>query len=82
MNDTSKPTTDGKTDLLKHPDRALIKRVPKVLLHEHLDGGLRPATVLELAKEAGYEGLPHDDPAALGAWFHAGADRKSLPLYL
>ncbi len=82
MNDTSKPTTDGKTDLRKHPDRALIERVPKVLLHEHLDGGLRPDTVLELAKEAGYEGLPHDDPAALGAWFHAGADRKSLPLYL
>ncbi|MFT5288390.1 MAG: adenosine deaminase [Planctomycetota bacterium] len=82
MNDTSNPTTDGKTDLLKHPDRALIERAPKVLLHEHLDGGLRPGTVLELAKKAGYKGLPHDDPAALGAWFHAGADRKSLPLYL
>ncbi len=55
--------------------------MPKVLLHEHLDGGLRPATVVELAHANGYE-LPFSDPAELGAWFHAGADRKSLPLYL
>ena len=63
-------------------DRALVQRLPKVLLHEHLDGGLRPSTVLELASEVGYEGLPESDPTALGAWFHSGADRGSLPLYL
>ena len=64
------------------PTREEIRRAPKVLLHEHLDGGLRPETVLDLAREAGYDELPHDEPEALGAWFAAGADRKSLPLYL
>jgi adenosine deaminase len=39
-----------------------IRRAPKVLLHEHLDGGLRPETVLELAAESGYGGLPTKDP--------------------
>lgn len=59
-----------------------IRQAPKVLLHDHLDGGLRPATVIELARETGYKGLPTEDPAALGAWFRSGADRKSLELYL
>ena len=59
-----------------------IRTLPKVSLHDHLDGSLRPATVLELADRAGYEGLPESDPAALGQWFHRGADRGSLPLYL
>ena len=63
------------------PDRELIRRMPKVLLHEHLDGGLRPRTIIELAAEADYE-LPHADPEALGVWFHEGADQKSLPRYL
>ncbi len=63
-------------------DEKLIRRMPKVLLHEHLDGGLRPATVIELARDAGYGGLPTQDPADLAAWFRRGADRKSLPLYL
>lgn len=63
-------------------DRDLVRKVPKVLLHEHLDGGLRPATVLALAQEAGYDELPESDPEALGAWFFAGADRGSLPEYL
>ena len=43
-----------------------ILRVPKVLLHDHLDGGLRPATVAELADVTGYAGLPTTDPAELG----------------
>ncbi|MCH2104565.1 MAG: adenosine deaminase [Planctomycetes bacterium] len=60
----------------------LLKRAPKVLLHEHLDGGLRPETCLELADACGYEGLPSDDPTTLAESFAAGADRKSLPLYL
>ncbi len=59
-----------------------IRTAPKVLLHDHLDGGLRPRTVIELAEEYGYEGLPTTDVEELGAWFHAGADRKDLVLYL
>src|ERR687891_1840040 len=63
-------------------DLALIRRAPKVLLHDHLDGGLRPRTVLELASEIGYRELPTTDPDELGRWFTRGADRKSLELYL
>jgi adenosine deaminase len=63
-------------------DRSVITRAPKVLLHDHLDGGLRPATVIELARESGYEGLPTQDPDELARAFRAGADRKSLELYL
>jgi adenosine deaminase len=63
-------------------DLETIRRAPKVLLHDHLDGGLRPATVIELASEIGYAGLPTTDPAELAAWFTRGADRKSLELYL
>ena len=48
---------------------SLIRRAPKVLLHEHLDGGLRSATVIELAKEANFTGLPTSDPDELAAWF-------------
>jgi adenosine deaminase len=59
-----------------------IRRAPKVLLHDHLDGGLRPATVVDLAAETGYSGLPTTDAAELGRWFTRGADRKSLELYL
>jgi len=59
-----------------------IRRAPKVLLHDHLDGGLRPATIVELAREVGYRGLPTTDPDELAAWIRRGADRKSLELYL
>jgi adenosine deaminase len=59
-----------------------VRTVPKVLLHDHLDGGLRPATVLELAGQHGYRGLPADDPAALAAWFRSAADSGSLERYL
>jgi adenosine deaminase len=62
--------------------RDLVQRVPKVLLHDHLDGGLRPATVIELAAEIGYRELPTTDAAELGRWFTAGADRGSLEQYL
>ncbi len=63
-------------------EHEVIRRAPKVLLHDHLDGGLRPRTVLELAAEAGYRDLPTSDPDELAAWFTRGADRKSLELYL
>lgn len=62
--------------------RETIRSAPKVLLHDHLDGGLRPATVVELARETGYTGLPTEDPLELGRWFRSGADRGSLELYL
>jgi adenosine deaminase len=59
-----------------------IRRAPKALLHDHLDGGLRPATVVDLARETGYRGLPTEDVPELARWFTRGADRKSLELYL
>ena len=63
-------------------DRSVVLQAPKVLLHDHLDGGLRPSTVIELARETGYDGLPTQDPDALAEAFMAGANRKSLVLYL
>jgi adenosine deaminase len=59
-----------------------IRQAPKALLHDHLDGGLRPSTVVDLAAEFDYGGLPTTDPVELAAWFRRGADRKSLELYL
>ncbi len=59
-----------------------FRELPKVLLHEHLDGGLRPSTVIELARENGYRGLPTVDSAELAAWFHRGAQKGNLPEYL
>jgi adenosine deaminase len=59
-----------------------IRTLPKVLLHDHLDGGLRAQTVIELAKDAGYKKLPTKDAGELDAWFQRGAKRGSLPLYL
>jgi adenosine deaminase len=63
-------------------DNRLLRSLPKVLLHEHLDGVLRPQSVTELAKDAGYEGLPTADPEALAEWFHRGANQGSLAKYL
>jgi adenosine deaminase len=59
-----------------------LRAAPKVLLHDHLDGGLRPSTVVELARDQGYAGLPTSDPAELARWFHASAASGSLSLYL
>ena len=59
----------------------VVGRMPKVLLHEHLDGGPRPATLLEIAEQERIA-LPESDPVRLAAWFHRGAGRGSLPLYL
>jgi adenosine deaminase len=65
----SRPTTDE------------IRRAPKVVLHDHLDGGLRPATIVELSAAIGHD-LPEWDPAALSRWFTAAADSGSLERYL
>src|SRR5262245_34292428 len=59
-----------------------LKALPKVLLHDHLDGGLRPQTIVELARESGYQQLPAEEPDNLAEWFHTTASRGSLPLYL
>jgi len=59
-----------------------IRSAPKAVLHDHLDGGLRPATIVDLAREFGYRDLPTEDVDELAAWFRRGADRKSLELYL
>jgi hypothetical protein len=58
-----------------------VRRAPKVLLHDHLDGGLRPATIVELAAEVGHP-LPAPDAESLGRWFTTMADSGSLVKYL
>src|SRR5712671_5149975 len=63
-------------------DHDVLQSLPKVLLHEHLDGVLRPATIIELAKSARYRELPTEDPEDLARWFHQGANQGSLPKYL
>ena len=64
------------------PTLEQLRRAPKVLLHDHLDGGLRPATVIDLARESRYTGLPTTDEAELARWFTTGAARQDLVLYL
>ena len=59
-----------------------IRQLPKVLLHEHLDGGLRPQTVIDLAASCRYQGLPTSDPVELGQWFHRCANKGNLHEYL
>ena len=63
-------------------DRAALQSLPKVLLHEHLDGVLRPQTIIELAKSIDYDQLPTQNPEELARWFHQGANQGSLPKYL
>jgi len=62
--------------------RDVLKTLPKVLLHEHLDGVLRPKTIIELAKNEKYTQLPSEDPEELARWFHQGANQGNLPKYL
>lgn len=57
------------------------RELPKALLHEHLDGGLRPQTLLELCEARGVK-VPATDAAALGQWMHGNADSGSLESYL
>ncbi|MXW89600.1 MAG: adenosine deaminase family protein, partial [Acidimicrobiaceae bacterium] len=64
------------------PTLERIRRAPKVVLHDHLDGGLRASTIVELASETGYRNLPTTDPEQLAAWMRRGANRKDLTLYL
>ncbi len=60
----------------------IIRNVPKVLLHDHLDGGLRTKTIIELAKDLKYTKLPTSDPGELSEWFFRGANKGNLVEYL
>ncbi|MFE6360561.1 adenosine deaminase [Streptomyces sp. NPDC057806] len=62
-------------------DTDLIRRLPKAVLHDHLDGGLRPATVVELAEAVGHT-LPTTDPDELAAWYFAAANSGDLVRYI
>ena len=59
-----------------------MKSFPKVLLHDHLDGGLRPETIIEIAEEIGYKNLPTDKPTELADWYQDACDSGSLVRYL
>ncbi|CAB4532229.1 unannotated protein [freshwater metagenome] len=67
--------------LNKIPSPNQIRRLPKALLHDHLDGGLRPQTIIDIAKEIGHE-LPTLDATELAEWFRASCDSGSLVRYL
>ena len=69
------------SNLLKKPSEDQVKRLPKALLHDHLDGGLRPQTIIDIAKEIGHT-LPTYDAAELAEWFRSSCDSGSLVLYL
>ena len=69
------------SNLTKKPTPDQIKRLPKALLHDHLDGGLRPQTIIDIAKEIGHE-LPTYDATELAEWFRSSCDSGSLVLYL
>jgi adenosine deaminase len=64
------------------PSLEEIRRAPKVLLHDHLDGGLRAETVIDLARLSGYDKLPTTDVGNLTAWFQEASDSGSLERYL
>ncbi|BBZ24138.1 adenosine deaminase [Mycolicibacter hiberniae] len=59
-----------------------IRAAPKALLHDHLDGGLRPATVVDIAGQVGYDDLPATDPDELATWFRTRSHSGSLERYL
>ncbi len=63
------------------PTEGHILRVPKAVLHDHLDGGLRPETIIELAAEINYA-LPTNDPMKLADWFEESCNSGSLERYL
>lgn len=81
---TFTPTTTSPAATLRRAlahAHAHAHALPKVLLHEHLDGGLRVATLLDLLRQRGIAS-PAPDEAALAAWFHANAHAGSLVKYL
>ncbi len=69
-------------NLASLPSKDQIKRIPKVLIHDHLDGGLRPQTIIDIAQEIGYTALPTCDAGELATWFRQSCDSGSLVRYL
>ncbi len=63
-------------------DAESIRQAPKALLHDHLDGGLRPETIIDIGERIGYQALPSHDPVELAQWFREAADSGSLVRYL
>jgi adenosine deaminase len=76
----SPPVSRG--DTVGEMDDAQLAGFPKIQLHEHLDGGLRPSTIIELAHDCGYDGLPTTDSAVLADWFARTVKIGGLPGYL
>ena len=74
--------TSENSDFNESAFSELVTKGPKVLLHDLLDGGLRPSTVIDLADISGYEKLPSNNVEKLSQWFHEGANRRDLNLYL
>lgn len=66
----------------RKPSLDEIRALPKALLHDHLDGGLRPQTIIEIAEEIGYNKLPTKDPDELATWFEESCNSGSLVRYL
>jgi adenosine deaminase len=66
----------------KKPTHEQIKRLPKAVIHDHLDGGLRPQTIIELAEEIGYTKLPTTNADELADWFEESASSGTLVRYL
>ena len=79
---SASPLDTGSTPVVASPWHQVLAKAPKALLHDHLDGGVRPDSVIELASEFGYKKLPTTDVTDLKKWFHRGAKRNDLVLYL
>src|ERR1700737_18958 len=74
--------SSGESERCMKLDREVLKSLPKALLHEHLDGVLRPRTIIELARDVNYLELPNGNAEELAQWFFQGANQGSLPKYL
>ena len=63
-------------------EASVVADLPKVVLHDHLTGGMRPTTLVELADRAGYDALPSRDPEEVARWFVEAGNAGSLPAHL
>ena len=66
----------------RKPTLAEVMALPKALLHDHVDGGLRPKTIIEIADDIGYDKLPTREPEKLAEWFQESCNSGSLVRYL
>ncbi|MGN0096815.1 MAG: adenosine deaminase [Corynebacterium sp.] len=81
MSDSEFSETEA-TSAISTVEPDVVRRLPKVELHDHLDGGLRPQTIIDIAAETGYDGLPTTDATELEKWFFDAANSGDLPTYL